>query len=388
MIQHVSPLVTGVLGAVLGALIAVLVMTLSKARARAATSGDPEPVLPPELRITVEHLRNPAAVLGAHDQLLAESLSAASSGLLRGRRIAQPDVLELVREARRDNEPGVLNIEVATGLGLPNRPLAVRVAPLGEGLVLLVADDRSEALRVDETRRDFVANITHELKTPIGAISLLAEAIADSTDDADAVKHFAGRMSTETARLNELIAQIIALSRLQSTDPLLAAVPIEVDDVIDDVLDQARALADNRGIALTHQRSSEAVVRGDRNHIEAALRNLIQNAIAYSDAGARVAVTTRLVHDGTGDWVEIGVSDNGIGISEADQPRVFERFFRVDYGRSRASGGTGLGLSIVKHVASAHGGTVTLWSRLGQGSTFTLRLPARQPDHHAEGTAA
>ncbi|MCB0890960.1 MAG: two-component sensor histidine kinase [Propionibacteriaceae bacterium] len=383
-----SPLVTGVLGAVLGALIAVLVMTLSKARARAATSGDPEPVLPPELRITVEHLRNPAAVLGAHDQLLAESLSAASSGLLRGRRIAQPDVLELVREARRDNEPGVLNIEVATGLGLPNRPLAVRVAPLGEGLVLLVADDRSEALRVDETRRDFVANITHELKTPIGAISLLAEAIADSTDDADAVKHFAGRMSTETARLNELIAQIIALSRLQSTDPLLAAVPIEVDDVIDDVLDQARALADNRGIALTHQRASEAVVRGDRNHIEAALRNLIQNAIAYSDAGARVAVTTRLVHDGTGDWVEIGVSDNGIGISEADQPRVFERFFRVDYGRSRASGGTGLGLSIVKHVASAHGGTVTLWSRLGQGSTFTLRLPARQPDHHAEGTAA
>ncbi|WP_158681310.1 sensor histidine kinase [Micropruina glycogenica] len=383
-----SPLVTGVLGAVLGALIAVLVMTLSKARARAATSGDPEPVLPPELLITVEHLRNPAAVLGAHDQLLAESLSAASSGLLRGRRIAQPDVLELVREARRDNEPGVLNIEVATGLGLPNRPLAVRVAPLGEGLVLLVADDRSEALRVDETRRDFVANITHELKTPIGAISLLAEAIADSTDDADAVKHFAGRMSTETARLNELIAQIIALSRLQSTDPLLAAVPIEVDDVIDDVLDQARALADNRGIALTHQRSSEGVVRGDRNHIEAALRNLIQNAIAYSDAGARVAVTTRLVHDGTGDWVEIGVSDNGIGISEADQPRVFERFFRVDYGRSRASGGTGLGLSIVKHVASAHGGTVTLWSRLGQGSTFTLRLPARQPDHHAEGTAA
>ena len=388
MIQHVSPLVTGVLGVVLGALIAVLVMTLSKARARAATSGDPEPVLPPELRITVEHLRNPAAVLGAHDQLLAESLSAASSGLLRGRRIAQPDVLELVREARRDNEPGVLNIEVATGLGLPNRPLAVRVAPLGEGLVLLVADDRSEALRVDETRRDFVANITHELKTPIGAISLLAEAIADSTDDADAVKHFAGRMSTETARLNELIAQIIALSRLQSTDPLLAAVPIEVDDVIDDVLDQARALADNRGIALTHQRASEAVVRGDRNHIEAALRNLIQNAIAYSDAGARVAVTTRLVHDGTGDWVEIGVSDNGIGISEADQPRVFERFFRVDYGRSRANGGTGLGLSIVKHVASAHGGTVTLWSRLGQGSTFTLRLPARQPDHHAEGTAA
>jgi two-component system sensor histidine kinase SenX3 len=388
MIQRVSPLVASVLGAVLGALVTLLVVTLVRARGRAGQSGDPLPVLPASLRITIEHLRNPAAVLGPHDELLAESISAASSGLLRGRRIAQADVLELVREARRDHEPGVLNIEVATGLGLPNRPLAVRVAPLGDDLVLLVADDRSEALRVDETRRDFVANITHELKTPIGAISLLAEAIADSTDDEDAVKHFAGRMTTETARLNELIAQIIALSRLQSTDPLLAAVPIEVDNVIDDVLDQARALADKRGIALAHQRAPEAFVRGDRNHIEAALRNLIQNAMAYSDAGARVAVTTRLVHDGTGDWVEIGVSDNGIGISEADQPRVFERFFRVDYGRSRANGGTGLGLSIVKHVASAHGGTVTLWSRLGQGSTFTLRLPARQPDHHAEGTAA
>ncbi|MFT3860478.1 sensor histidine kinase [Micropruina sp.] len=382
-----SPLVASVLGAALGALITLLVITVVRARSAPAQGGEPIPLMPSQLRTTVEHLRGPAAVFGPHDELLAESISAAASGVLRGSRIAQPEVLQLVRDARRDDEPGVLNIEVPGALGLPNRPLAVRVAPLGDGLVLLVADDRSEALRVDETRRDFVANITHELKTPIGAISLLAEAIADSTDDAAAVRHFAGRMTTEAARLNELIAQIIALSRLQSTDPLLAAVPIEVDSVIDDMLDQARAQADNRRVTLTHQPSVAAVVRGDRNHIEAALRNLIQNAIAYSDAGARVVVTTRVLHDSTGDWAEIAVSDNGIGIAEADQPRVFERFFRVDYGRSRANGGTGLGLSIVKHVASAHGGTVTLWSRLGQGSTFTLRLPAQLSDHQSEGTA-
>ncbi len=327
-------------------------------------------------------------MIGPHDEILAESLGAASSGVVRGSRLAQPDVLELVRETRREGEPGVLNVDVPTGLGLPDRRLAVRVSPLGDGLVLLVADDRSEALRIDETRRDFVANVTHELKTPIGAISLLAEAISDSADDPDAVRYFAGRMTTETARLNELISQIIALSRLQSTDPLLAAVPIEVDEEVDLVLDQFREQAGSRRISLTQQRCAGAVIRGDREHIEAALRNLIQNAIAYSEPGARVAITTRRITDAAGDWVEVSVSDNGIGISEGDQPRVFERFFRVDYGRSRAHGGTGLGLSIVKHIASAHGGTVSLWSRLGQGSTFTLRLPALHPDTDAEGTAA
>ena len=388
MIQRVSPLVAGALGAVLGVLATLLFVTVRRGREQAAADSEQRPLLAPQLRSTIEHLRGTAAVFGPHDELLAASLGAASSGVIRGQRIVSAGVLEIVREARRDEEPGVLNVDVPSGLGMPARPLAVRVAPLGDGLVLLVADDRSEALRVDETRRDFVANITHELKTPIGAISLLAEAIADSSDDEAAVRHFAGRMTTEAGRLNELISQIIALSRLQSTDPLLAAVPINVDEVVDEVLDQAKAQAENRSVTLTHQLSDDATIRGDRTHIEAALRNLVQNAIAYSDAGARVAVTTRPVHDDVGDWVEIGVSDNGIGISEADQARVFERFFRVDYGRSRANGGTGLGLSIVKHVASAHGGNVTVWSKPGQGSTFTLRLPAHHFDHHAEGTAA
>ncbi|WP_298135274.1 ATP-binding protein [Micropruina sp.] len=381
-----SPLVASVLGGVVGVLATLLGLVMWRTRQQPA-EPIPAPLLSSALKTTIEHLRGPAAVLGPHDEILAQSLTAASSGVVRGSRLARTEMLELVREARRETEPGVLNVDLPTSPGLPSRRLALRVAPLGDGLVLLVADDRSEALRIDETRRDFVANVTHELKTPIGALSLLSEAIAGAADEPDAVRHFAGRMSTETARLNELISQIIALSRLQSSDPLLAAVPIEIDEVADAVLDQFRDQADSHQIVLSHQRTPGITIRGDQGQIEAALRNLVQNAIAYSEAGARVALTTRRVRDAAGDWVEVSVSDNGIGISEADQARVFERFFRVDYGRSRAHGGTGLGLSIVKHIAAAHGGTVSLWSRLGQGSTFTLRLPALQPETE-EGSAA
>lgn len=390
MIQRVSPLVASLLGVVLGVLATLLVVAARRNR-RPAEDAAPAPLLPPMLSTTIEHLRNPATVLGPHDEILAESPSAASAGLVRGRRLTS-EVLELVREARREHEPGVLNLDMPTELGMPPRKLAIRVTPLGDDLVLLVADDRSEALRVDETRRDFVANVTHELKTPIGAVSLLAEAIEGAADDPDAVRHFTDRLSDEVTRLTELVSQIIALSRLQSTDPLLSAVPIDIAEVVDATLDQARAVAESRDITLTQQRAVGAVVRGDRGNIEAALRNLVHNAIAYSDAGARVTVTVRRRSnagegDAAGEWVEISVSDNGIGIAEADQPRVFERFFRVDYGRSRASGGTGLGLSIVKHIAAAHGGTVSLWSRLGQGSTFTLRLPAYHAQPTTEGDA-
>lgn len=371
----------------MGVVVTLLGFVVWRTRQQAAAGPAPAPLISPALRTTIEHLRGAAAVIGPHDEILAESLSAASAGIVRGSRLA-PEILELVREARRETQPGVLNVDLPNGVGSPTRRLAVRVSPLGDGLVLLVADDRSEALRIDETRRDFVANVTHELKTPIGAISLLAEAIADAADDPDAVRHFAGRMLTESARLNELTSQIIALSRLQSSDPLLAAVPIELDEVAEAVLDQFREQAGSRRIILNHQRCPRAVVRGDREQIETALRNLVQNAIAYSEAGARVVLSTRDIRDEAGDWADVSVSDNGIGISEADQVRVFERFFRVDYGRSRAHGGTGLGLSIVKHIAAAHGGTVSLWSHLGQGSTFTLRLPALHSEAHAEGSAA
>ena len=385
-LRRVSPVVASVLGVLLGILITLVGVAAHRTR-RTSVPIEPAPLLTADLRAVIKHLRTAGAVLGPHDELLVQSPALAPSGLVQGNRLVHLDALALVREARSHGEPGVLNLQTSPGPGLPQRQLAVRVAPLSEGLVLLLVDDRSQALRADESRRDFVTNVTHELKTPIGAIALLAEAIGEAAEDPEAVHRFADRLNAETARLNELVSQIIALSRLQAADPLLDASAVDVDELIDLVLDQARAPAEQGGITLARQGTRGTALRGDWGQIEAALRNLVQNAIAYSDPGARVTVTTRRVSNG-GEWVELAVSDNGIGIAEADQPRVFERFFRVDYGRSRAHGGSGLGLSIVKHIAAAHGGTVRLWSHLGQGSTFTLRLPAHEPDTDAEGSAA
>jgi two-component system sensor histidine kinase SenX3 len=248
------------------------------------------------------------------------------------------------------------------------------VVPLSNGAAVVIGEDRSADLRFSETRRDFVANITHELKTPIGAITLLAEAADAAADDPGAVRNFLGKLSKEARRLNELVSQIIALSRLQGETPLLAAHEVDVTDLIEAAVARCREIADAGGISLSVSTQPGLSVVGDAEELETAMTNLVQNAVAYSEPGARVAVTSQA----SGDCVELRVSDNGIGIGEADQKRIFERFYRVDAHRSRASGGTGLGLSIVKHVAQAHGGEVSVWSRLGQGSTFTLRLPAGQ----------
>jgi two-component system sensor histidine kinase SenX3 len=248
------------------------------------------------------------------------------------------------------------------------------VLPLSNGAVVVIGEDRSADLRFSETRRDFVANITHELKTPIGAISLLAEAADAAAEDPDAVRTFLGKLAKENRRLNELVSQIIALSRLQAEDPLLAAHHVDVTRVLESSVARCREIATAGGISLSLATEPGLQVVGDTEELETAVTNLVQNAVAYSETGARVAVTSQAV----GDRVEIRVSDNGIGIGIADQARIFERFYRVNADRSRASGGTGLGLSIVKHVAQAHGGEVSVWSKLGQGSTFTLRLPRSQ----------
>jgi two-component system sensor histidine kinase SenX3 len=237
--------------------------------------------------------------------------------------------------------------------------------------VLVLAEDLSEAQRVDAVRRDFVANVSHELKTPIGALSLLAEAVLSSADEPEAVRHFAGRMEAEAGRLSDLVGDLIDLSRLQGTDPLKDAAPVEVDDVVDEATDAVRQLASNSQIDVVVGGTQGLTVLGMESQLVTALRNLLTNAINYSPRGTSVAVATRLT-DGV---VEISVTDQGMGIPESELHRVFERFYRVDQARSRVTGGTGLGLSIVKHVAENHGGEVGVWSILGEGSTFTLRLP-------------
>jgi two-component system sensor histidine kinase SenX3 len=249
-------------------------------------------------------------------------------------------------------------------------PIA-RVAPLGEGLTLVLVEDRTEARRVEEVRRDFVANVSHELKTPIGALSLLAEAVTDAADDPDAVRHFANRMQRESMRLSKLVQEIIDLSRLQVADALHPPEPVGIDEVVTDAVDRCRLAAGAKGIEVVIGGDDGAVVYGDHALLVTAVRNLVDNAISYSAENTKVGVGVRR----TEGIVEIVISDQGLGIAAAEQERIFERFYRVDPARSRATGGTGLGLSIVKHVAANHGGEVTLWSLPGQGSTFTLRLP-------------
>jgi len=217
--------------------------------------------------------------------------------------------------------------------------------------------------------------VSHELKTPVGALTLLAEAVQDAADDPEAVARFAKSMQREGTRLGQLVGELIDLSRLQGADPLPGSNLVQVASVIAEACDRARLVAERRDITVVRRTPADLWVRGNENQLVTAVRNLIDNAITYSPPGTRVAVHAR-VADGDDDAVvEISVSDQGIGIAEADQARVFERFYRVDPARSRSTGGTGLGLAIVKHVATNHGGDVSVWSSEGEGSTFTVRLP-------------
>jgi two-component system sensor histidine kinase SenX3 len=257
------------------------------------------------------------------------------------------------------------------------RPTAVvaTVRPLGDGFTVVEAADTSDVVRLEATRRDFVANVSHELKTPVGAVGLLAEAVLDAADDPVEVHRFATKILRESTRLGSLVTELIALSRLTGAEKLPELAAVDVDDVVDEALARARLSAESAGIEITVDDPAGLKVDGDRTLLVTALVNLVENAIAYSPSEASVSVTRRLA----GSWIEIAVTDRGIGIAPEHLERVFERFFRVDYARSRATGGTGLGLAIVKHVLANHGGEVRLWSRPGTGSTFTMRLPVRGP---------
>lgn len=249
---------------------------------------------------------------------------------------------------------------------------------------VLFADDDSEIVRMESARRDFVANVSHELKTPVGAMGLLAEALLESADDPDTVRHFGKKVLKESHRLGAMVTELIALSRLQGAEKLPNLEVVAVDDVIAEALDNAALTADAAEIEITTDEPSGLLVLGDRMLLVTALTNLMSNAVNYSPQGSPVSVsrTLRRKH------VQISVTDHGIGIAPKYQQRVFERFYRVDKARSRATGGTGLGLAIVKHVALNHNGRIRLRSKPGEGSTFTLELPAHNPasDHPVGGT--
>jgi two-component system sensor histidine kinase SenX3 len=334
-------------------------------------------VLPPGVDTVLSVLRSSAVVLDEGDTVVKASSAAYALGLVRGGRLAVDQMLQMARETRRDGEIRQVELDLprrGTGRG-EGLAVSARVAPLGSRLVLLLVEDLTEARRIEAVRRDFVANVSHELKTPVGALSLLSEAVMDAADDPEAVNRFAGRMQIEATRLTSLVQEIIDLSRVQNDDLLDDAEPVAVDDLVAEAVDRCRHQANTKQITMATGTTPDLYIWGNRGQLAAALGNLVENAVNYSPARTRVGIAGRRIGASGGDLIEIAVTDQGIGISEKDRDRVFERFYRVDPARSRATGGTGLGLSIVKHVAASHGGEVTVWSAEGQGSTFTLRLP-------------
>lgn len=333
------------------------------------------PAVPDEVIRVLSVLPSASLVVSADGLVLRSSARAMALGLVSRSAVTIPDIVHLIDRVAEDGHAREQEMRVRRPpLGRELLELRVRVAPLGTGAILVLIDDLAEERRVDVVRRDFVANVSHELKTPVGALSLLAEAVLAASDDPDQVRHFAERMQMEANRLSHLIQDVIDLSRLQGDDPITHAEVVDIDELIQRALDEVRTIALRHEIELVSGEACGGVVFGDHGQLLTALRNLLSNAIAYSPTHTRVAVGARL----TDSIVEISVKDQGIGIPVNDLDRIFERFYRVDQARSRITGGTGLGLAIVKHVCQNHGGECTVWSEPGVGSTFTLRLPSYQ----------
>ena len=330
------------------------------------------PAVPDGIDQVLDALETAGVVLDPSNNVIKTSPGALTLGLVWNQQVVHPELLELARRVRLTGEPISEDLVLSRGpFGDASMRFRVRLARLGTRYVLLLAEDRTEAFRLDEVRRDFVANISHELKTPIASVGLLAEALDKAADEPEQVRRFANRLTTESARLGRLTQEIIELSRLQAQDALAEPENLSVDDIVAAAVDQSRVVAEAENITIVIGKKSGARVFGDEALLIVAVHNLVANAVNYSAEGSRVGVGVRLQRG----IVEITVTDQGVGIQEADLDRVFERFFRVDQARSRHTGGTGLGLSIVKHVVQNHGGDIRVWSQPGSGSTFTIRLP-------------
>ncbi|RLV47604.1 two-component sensor histidine kinase [Nocardioides mangrovicus] len=369
-------LLFGVLGAVLGGA-AVLAWRVSEMQQHRVVEEPDETVPPAGVATVLSVLRSSALVVGADDVVLTSTAAAQTMGVMSGTRLSDDELLSLVRQVRRDGQIRETELLRSRSRGERARHVAARVAPLGARLVLVLLEDRTRERQVEAIRRDFVANVSHELKTPVGAIRLLAEAVTDAADDPEAVQRFAARMGVESQRLGRLVQQIIELSRLQDDDPLEELGSVWLDRIVERVVDENSTDAAAKQIKVTHDGDEHLALLGNKEQLSLAIGNLVSNAVSYSPDGSTVLITTRAESE---DSVSIAVTDQGIGIPEQEIERIFERFYRVDPARHRSTGGTGLGLSIVKHIVASHGGEVRVWSVEGQGSTFTLTLPRARQD--------
>jgi two-component system sensor histidine kinase SenX3 len=358
-------------------------------RFRRSRDGAEEPEGFDLSRSTLEALQVGVLVLDEFDRPALVNAAAREMGLVRTRITGDADPVEeahtivrtLAGQVRRQGKARVVELDLPRAM--PGEPLGVhvRVVPLAGGNVAVEAADVTESHRVARVRRDFVANVSHELKTPVGALALLAEALLDATEpgdedrpggDPEAARRFARRIKHESTRLAKLVSELLELSRLQGAEPLPEPEPVSVDRIMAEVLDRAKTPAAAKTIDLTTEGAKGLTVYGNETQLVTAVVNLVENAVAYSPESTRVTMRTT----GNADTVDIAVEDQGIGIEPRDLDRIFERFYRADRARSRATGGTGLGLAIVKHIVANHGGRVDVTSTVGVGSTFTLRLPA------------
>lgn len=367
-----------VMGVVLGASITLLIIGAMRARARVEARNST--AVPEGVPDVLAAMDDSALVVDGSGTVRAASASAEAFGIHVDEVVPDDRIRELARAVRSGGiSTASLTLRRSSSPAEP-RLVSARATTISPKLVLIVIRDITERERVEQMRRDFVANTSHELKTPVGAVSLLAEAIESAADDPAQVRIFAARLSAEAQRLASLTSRVMNLSRLQSADELAEVGDVSVDSVVTAACEAHALAAGSAGVTVVRGGTRGLYVRGDTQILTEALGNLVANAIAYSPSGSSVGIGVKQVHNS----VEIAVTDRGIGISEADQQRVFERFFRSDQARSRRTGGTGLGLSIVKHAVQRHGGEVRVWSRVGRGSTFTIQLPIAMPPDDLE----
>jgi two-component system sensor histidine kinase SenX3 len=317
-----------------------------------------------------------AAVVDRHRDVVYHNGRAKELGLVRERQL-DDEAWKAARKTLADGSdvefdllPGKRQVPGRAGLSVHGQ--ARLLSEEDRRFAVVFVYDHSEYARMEATRRDFVANVSHELKTPVGAMSVLAEALLSCADDPETVRRFGEKVLVEANRLGSMVTELIELSRLQGAERMPDMGPVDVDDVVSEAISRHKVPADNADIIVRTDDASGLRMHGEQALLVTALANLVSNAIAYSPRGSLVSISRRR----RGDNIEIAVTDRGIGIDRKDQERVFERFFRADKARSRATGGTGLGLAIVKHVAANHNGSIGLWSQLGTGSTFTLSIPA------------
>jgi two-component system sensor histidine kinase SenX3 len=324
-----------------------------------------------QLKVAVDALPLGVVVVDREERALLRN-SAADHFL--GVRHADALVQEAVRAKLKLALRGQPATQVLDLHGPPRRTVMVRALPVEVGaqhIAIATIEDVSERARLEAMRTDFVANISHELRTPVGALALLAETMVEE-DEPALMRRLAAKMVTESSRVARIMEDLLELSRLEHDGrPQTEVVPVGL--LASEAVERVRTLADQREIRVAVEEPSRRLtVMGDRRQLVSALANLIENGVKYSDPGSTVDVSAHT----DGQWVTIAVADHGIGIPQRDQDRIFERFYRVDRARSRDTGGTGLGLAIVRHVATNHGGAVAVESSEGEGSTFTVRIPS------------